>query len=135
MAELDKLAGPVMRRAARLHANQARRQFGKEWQHLRTSKRLADNDPTGRINAVNLKNALGQIEADCGNLHDGWLPFARECLIAFTPWHLAAVSGSHPPHLLPGVNRKTCARGEYFRLISDIGPSRGVALYVLMKPI
>jgi len=84
MAELDKLAGPVMRRAARLHANQARRQFGKEWQHLRTSKRLADNDPTGRINAVNLKNA---------------------------------------------------PRGEYFRLISDIGPSRGVALYVLMKPI
>src|SRR4029450_1330593 len=26
--------------------------------------------------------------------------FARECLIAFTPWHLDAVSGSHPPHLL-----------------------------------
>jgi hypothetical protein len=26
--------------------------------------------------------------------------FARERLIAFTPWHLDAVSGSHPPHLL-----------------------------------
>src|SRR6266702_7024615 len=26
--------------------------------------------------------------------------FARECLMAFTPWHLDAVSGSHPPHLL-----------------------------------
>jgi 2-hydroxychromene-2-carboxylate isomerase len=25
---------------------------------------------------------------------------ARERLIAFTPWHLDAVSGSHPPHLL-----------------------------------
>jgi len=25
---------------------------------------------------------------------------ARECLMAFTPWHLDAVSGSHPPHLL-----------------------------------
>src|SRR5437016_10523935 len=26
--------------------------------------------------------------------------FARECLMAFIPWHLDAVSGSHPPHLL-----------------------------------
>src|SRR5665811_1150474 len=26
--------------------------------------------------------------------------FARERLMAFTPWHLDAVSGSHPPHLL-----------------------------------
>src|SRR5271157_4037051 len=26
--------------------------------------------------------------------------FARECLMAFTPWHLDAVSGSHPPHPL-----------------------------------
>src|ERR1700722_10404744 len=26
--------------------------------------------------------------------------FARERLTAFTPWHLDAVSGSHPPHLL-----------------------------------
>src|SRR6188768_2194338 len=28
--------------------------------------------------------------------------FARERLMAFTPWHLDAVSGSHPPHLLIG---------------------------------
>src|SRR6201998_2501254 len=28
--------------------------------------------------------------------------FARERLIAFTPWHLDAVSGSHPPHLFIG---------------------------------
>src|SRR6187399_3003939 len=28
--------------------------------------------------------------------------FARERLMAFTPWHLDAVSGSHPPHLLMG---------------------------------
>src|ERR1700692_2352919 len=31
--------------------------------------------------------------------------FARERLTAFTPWHLDAVSGSHPPHLLMGVDR------------------------------
>jgi type VI protein secretion system component VasK len=64
-----------VRGAARLDADQARRQLGKEPQHLRTSKRPADNDLTRRINPVNLKNALGQIEADRGNLHGGWLPF------------------------------------------------------------
>ena len=32
--------------------------------------------------------------------------FARERLMAFTPWHPDAVSGSHPPHLLIGVDRK-----------------------------
>jgi hypothetical protein len=41
--------------------------------------------------------------------------FARERLTAFTPWHLDAVSGSHPPHLLLGEQRKTCARVELFR--------------------
>jgi len=75
MAELDQLARPVMRRAARLDADQARRQFGKKWQHLRPPKRLANCNLAGRINAVDLKNALGQIEADRDNLHGGWLPF------------------------------------------------------------
>src|SRR5580704_8355413 len=32
--------------------------------------------------------------------------FARERLMAFTPWHLDAVSGSHPPHLL--IRRTPC---------------------------
>jgi hypothetical protein len=36
--------------------------------------------------------------------------FARERLTAFTPWHLDAVSGSHPPHLLTGVKRKSSVR-------------------------
>jgi|SRR5580692_6384497 hypothetical protein len=102
MAEFDQLTCPMMRRAARLDPDKARRQLGKERQHLRPSQRLADNDLTGRINAVNLKNALGQIQANGSNLHDGWL-LACERLTAFTPWHLDAVSGSHPPHLLSGA--------------------------------
>src|SRR6476620_4435417 len=84
----------------------AGRQPGKEWQHLCSAKRPANNDLTGRINAVNLKNTLGQVEADCGNLHADGSHFARECLIAFTPWHLDAVSGSHPPHLLRATSRR-----------------------------
>src|SRR3546814_14021770 len=47
----------------------------------------------------NLKNTLGQIEADCGNLHGGWLHCSG--LPDSNPsWHSDAVSGSHPPHLL-----------------------------------
>jgi hypothetical protein len=38
-------------------------------------KRLANHSLAGRVNAVDLKNALGQVEADRGILHSGWLPF------------------------------------------------------------
>src|SRR5258708_12723779 len=41
--------------------------------------------------------------------------FARECLMAFTPWHLIdAASGSHPPHPLCTAGstgrRNTCVK-------------------------
>src|SRR3546814_1141269 len=52
------------------------------------------------LNRVNLKNALGQIEADRTNLHRGWLPLLVDALTASTLWHSDAGSGSHPPHLL-----------------------------------
>jgi hypothetical protein len=61
MAKLYQFARPVVRRAARLDADQARRQLGEKWQHLRSPKRLANYNLAGRINAVDLKNALGQI--------------------------------------------------------------------------
>src|SRR4029077_15130139 len=118
MTELDKLARPMMRGAARLDADQAWRQLGKKWQHLRAPKRLANHSLAGCINAVDLKNALGQVEADRGNLHSGWLPFARERLMAFTPWHLDAVSGSHPPHLLRG--KRTSRWGASRSLKSEV---------------
>src|SRR3984885_11088517 len=118
MAEFNQLTRPMMRRAARLDPDKARRQFGKERQHLRPSQRLADNDLTARINAVNLKNALGQIQTNRSNLHDGWL-LARECLTAFTPWHLDAVSGSHPPHLL-SAKRKSDLRAVKSAFDPDI---------------
>ena len=48
MAELYDFARPVVRRAARLDADQARRQLGKKWQHLRPPKRLANNNGNRR---------------------------------------------------------------------------------------
>src|ERR1700733_10980472 len=38
--------------------------------------------------------------------------FARECLTAFTPWHLDAVSGSHPPHLLSALSGSCAPQGS-----------------------
>jgi hypothetical protein len=49
--------------------NQARRQLAEERQHLRSPQRFAHYDLARIIDRVNLKNALGQIEAD-----GGWLP-------------------------------------------------------------
>jgi transposase InsO family protein len=46
--------------------------------------------------------------------------FARERLIAFTPWHLDAVSGSHPPHLLWGASR---IHGELLMLGFEVAQS------------
>ena len=100
-----------MRRAARLHADKTRRQLRKEWQNLRSSQRLTDDHVALCVDAVNLKNVLGQIKADRANLNNGWLPYARECLTAFTPWHLDAVSGSHRKRCLKAVGYAACATG------------------------
>ena len=48
---------------------------------------------------MNLKNALGQIEADRANLHRGWLPSLWRFDSNHVFWHLDAGSGSHPPGL------------------------------------
>jgi hypothetical protein len=48
--------------------------------------------------------------------------FARERLMAFTPWHQDAVSGSHPPHLLSEVKRKL-----------DFEPAKGSFWQILLK--
>ena len=99
IAKVETDTGPVMGRATRLNANKATRQFLKKWHHLRSPQRFAHHDVPVSINSVNLKNVFGQIKADRGNLHAGG-SFARVCLIATPFWHLDAVSGSHPPHLL-----------------------------------
>ena len=74
-------------------------QLLEEGQHLRPSQRLADHNLTGRVDPMNLKNVLGQIEADCANLHNGWL-LCSGLYDSNPSWHFDAVSGSHPPHPL-----------------------------------
>jgi hypothetical protein len=63
----------MMARAARLHADQAGLELAEKRDHLAAAQRLAQNDISPFINAVNLKDVLGQIQPNGGNLHDGWL--------------------------------------------------------------
>jgi hypothetical protein len=92
-----------MGRTAGLDADETWPKFCEKGQHLRAPERLALDDSAYGIYAVNLKNILGQIQADRANLHGGWL------LCSGLPdrnplWHLDAVSGSHPPHPLFGLD-------------------------------
>ena len=75
MAEPDQLARPVMRRVASLDADQARGSLAKNTSICDRLSGPTNNDLTGCINAMDLKNVLGRVEADRGNLHGGWLPF------------------------------------------------------------
>jgi hypothetical protein len=63
-----------MCRGTRLHANQAGRQRGEKRNHLAASKSLPDDDLLVRVDTVDLKHVLGDIQTDRGNLHvDGSL--------------------------------------------------------------
>ena len=74
VTELRQLTCPVVRGGTGLHANQARRQRREELHHLTATKLPPHDHLLGRIDAVDLKRVLGDIQTDCGNLHvDGSL--------------------------------------------------------------
>src|SRR5439155_20592272 len=67
-----------------------------EDEHLVAPQPLAQNRRTLCINAVNLKNMLGYIQANRRNLAHGWLPVPGDSLE-----HQIGTSmpqGGHPPH-------------------------------------
>jgi hypothetical protein len=57
----------MMRRAARLHADNARPQRPEKLQQLPAPDRLGDDDRALRVNGVDLKHILGEVET---NLRD-----------------------------------------------------------------
>jgi hypothetical protein len=63
-----------VRCGAGLKPNKARRQFLEKLDDLAAPELLADDHLLLRVDAMNLKNALGDIQTDRGNLHvDGSL--------------------------------------------------------------
>ena len=74
VAKLREFTRPIMCGGARLHADKARRQRLEELQHLAAPKLLPNDDLLGRVDPVNLKHVLGDIQTDRGDLHvDGSL--------------------------------------------------------------
>ena len=69
VAELPELARPLVRRGARLHANQARRQLAEKLEHLAASELLLEHRLLGSIDAMHLEDVLGEINSDRANLH------------------------------------------------------------------
>jgi hypothetical protein len=74
MAQAGEQPRPMMRPGTRFHAHQARRRAREGFDHFRTAQPTPDHDPPGDIDAVQLKDILRQIQANCGNLHRGRLP-------------------------------------------------------------
>jgi hypothetical protein len=62
MAKLDQLARPMMRRPRSLEPHPTRRQRSEKLQQLIAPDRLGDHNAPRSINAMDLKNVLGQIE-------------------------------------------------------------------------
>src|SRR5215469_17183009 len=85
-----------MRRGTRLQPDPAARQSGKERYYLAAPQLLAQNHCTARIDTVNLKNMLRQIQPDRRNLTHGWLALMGY----FTNHHSGTWMpfGGHPPH-------------------------------------
>jgi hypothetical protein len=63
------LTCPVMRRGTRFHAHQTRRQRLEERYHLAAPQLLPDDHLLVRVDAVNLKDVLGEIKTNRANLH------------------------------------------------------------------
>jgi hypothetical protein len=62
MAKLDQLARPMMRRPGGIEPDNTGGQRSKKLQQLVAPHRLGDHNTPRSINAVNLKDVLGQIE-------------------------------------------------------------------------
>jgi hypothetical protein len=100
----------MVRRTARFHSNQTWRQRSEEPQQLAAPNRLGDNQKALGIEAVNLKNILGDIEPDdrdrrqiLDRLAHGRLP--SDGFMTTTIMAHRCRSGRRPPH---HRNREWC---------------------------
>src|SRR4051794_37465338 len=92
MTELGDLAAPVVGARTRLHGHRAGRQRCQERQKLAAAQLLAKDPRARTVSPMELKDVLGEIEADGANLvHERLLEWA------LTPplWHADAVGGVH----------------------------------------
>src|SRR3954447_8329523 len=100
VAKLGDLAPPIMRAATRLHGHRARRQCCQEREKLAAAQFLAKDHRARAVSPMELKDVLGEIEADGANLvHERLLEWPA------TPslWHTTAAGGVHTITALAAV--------------------------------
>src|SRR5262244_1459615 len=88
----------MMRRSAGFDVNEAWRQLLKEWQNVTALELTANDDITCRINSVDLKNRLCDIETDCRDCLHVWLLRIVGALTAPTSMALPCRWRSRPQH-------------------------------------
>src|SRR5215813_12023637 len=84
----------MMRRGAGLHAHDTGREPLKERQNMPALQLTADDHLSRRIDAVDLKHRLGDVETDCRDRLHAWLPITATAPAAITQWHLRAGGGA-----------------------------------------
>src|SRR6476620_3833666 len=103
----------MMRRSAGFDADEARRKPLKEWQ--KPALELTANDYiTCRVNSVDLKNRLGDIETNCRDRLHVWLLRIVGALTAPTSMALPCRWRSRPQH-----QKRTHAPQQNFGLLFD----------------
>src|SRR3954464_6835771 len=92
MTELGDLAAPIVSAATGLHGYRTGRQRGQERQQLAPAQPLAKDHSARAVGSMELKDVLGEIEADGAHRVHG-----RLLEWALTPplWHADAVGGVH----------------------------------------
>src|SRR5262249_11783016 len=100
----------MMRRSAGFDANEAWRQLLKEWQNVTALELTANDDITCRINSVDLKNRLSDIETDGRDRLHVWLLRIVGALTAPTSMALPCRWRSRPQHQkrTHAVQQTTC---------------------------
>src|SRR5262245_29506631 len=134
----------MMRGAASLHADEAGGKLGKERQDLRPPQRFADDNVPFSIAAMHLKDALGQIDADGGDVHNRWLLYRVVAATAPLQGIRMTSTGAGAIHpicfrveakfasaadmgaLLPGSSGPEAVRPGF--LEADLEPSAGVGV-------
>src|SRR3954451_7231726 len=97
VAELGNLTPPVVGARTRLHGHRTGRERGQERQKLAAAQLLAKDHRARAVSPMELKDVLGEIEADGAHLVHG-----RLLEWALTPplWHADAVGGVHTIRLV-----------------------------------
>src|SRR6185312_671810 len=100
----------------------------KERQNMPALQLTADEHLSRRIDAVNLKHRLGDVETDCRDRLHAWLPITATAPAAITSMALTRRCGSRPQHQMQTCVDVAPIRASfphYIRLVRDVVGDRG----------